>query len=283
MGNSVKLYVLSSMKDRNIDYSSQRFSGPQIMRFREKSPESYRNTGRISLVSSFFASIFLGQIASIDVSDVCGMNLWDIKAGGWHESLFRTAAGDFGVEDLKMKLGDVSMDGSRSCGTLSKYFVHRHGFSENCAVIPFTGDNPATMLALPLRASDAIVSLGTSTTFLMSTSEYKPDPLYHIMNHPTTSGLYMFMLCYKNGSLAREVARDKLNAVTNVEGSSWEAFNDCASHLPPLLNDPSSSDKMKNGSLLPTTRDCPEYSCWYLAVRLRTAKWQLGANPGQRR
>ena len=223
------------------DKSGQRFSGPQIMRFRERNPEAYRDTERISLVSSFLASIFLGRFAPIDISDVCGMNLWDIKSGGWCEPLLKVAAGDVGVEDLKAKLGNVSIDGGCSCGTLSKYFVNRYGFSKDCTVIPFTGDNPATMLALPLRASDAIVSLGTSTTFLMSTSEYRPDPSYHIMNHPTTNGLYMFMLCYKNGSLARERARDKLNASMKIEGRTWDAFNNCASLSPPLQTDLSSS------------------------------------------
>jgi xylulokinase len=31
---------------------------------------------------------------------------------------------------------------------------------------------------------------------LMSTSEYKPDPAYHFMNHPTTAGLYMVSAAY---------------------------------------------------------------------------------------
>jgi len=30
--------------------------------------------------------VFLGKFAPFDISDVCGMNLWDIKAGKWHEN-----------------------------------------------------------------------------------------------------------------------------------------------------------------------------------------------------
>ena len=232
------------------------------MRFRERNPEAYRDTGRISLVSSFLASIFLGRIAPIDVSDVCGMNLWNIISGEWCEPLLKVAAGDTGAEDLKAKLGDISRDGGRSYGALSKYFVSRYGFNKKCVIIPFTGDNPATMLALPLRASDAIVSLGTSTTFLMSTSEYRPDPSYHIMNHPTTNGLYMFMLCYKNGSLAREKARDNLNSSLKIEGHTWDAFDECASLSPPLHNDPSSSsaDMFKMGIFFPRPEIVPNVS-----------------------
>ena len=245
------------------------------MRFREKSPKSYESTQRISLVSSFLASIFLGRIAPIDISDVCGMNMWDIKAGRWHDELLKTAAGDFGAEDLKRKLGDVWTDGGCNYGTISKYFINRYGFSKGCAIIPFTGDNPATMLALPLRASDAIVSLGTSTTFLMSTSEYSPDPSYHLMNHPTTNGLYMFMLCYKNGSLAREMARDKLNAVMDAEGFTWNAFNNCASQSRPLLYDPSRSGKMKMGLYFPRPEIVPNVSASIWRFAYEPAKGTL--------
>ncbi|KKA17511.1 Xylulokinase, partial [Rasamsonia emersonii CBS 393.64] len=54
-----------------------RFTGPQILRFQRKYPEQYKRTSRISLVSSFLASILLGRIAPLDISDVCGMNLWN--------------------------------------------------------------------------------------------------------------------------------------------------------------------------------------------------------------
>ncbi|EME87916.1 uncharacterized protein MYCFIDRAFT_184774 [Pseudocercospora fijiensis CIRAD86] len=207
-----------------------RFSGPQILRYRLKHPQHYEQTARISLVSSFLASTLLGKIAPMDISDVTGMNLWDINAGTWHEKLLALAAGGIdNVSELRRKLGEVPESGGDSLGSISKYYVSRYGFPTDCQVIPHTGDNPATILALPLRASDAIVSLGTSTTFLMSTPEYKPDPAYHFMNHPTTPGLYMFMLCYKNGGLAREKIRDQID-----ESTSWDKFNSIALSTPPL-------------------------------------------------
>lgn len=127
------------------------------------------------------------------------MNLWDVKKGRWNERLLQMTAGSTDTLDLKCKLGDVPEDGGCNLGNVSSYFVDRFGFNPACIIAPFTGDNPSTILALPLRPMDAIVSLGTSTTFLMSTPHYKPDPAVHFFNHPTTAGLYMFMLCYKNG------------------------------------------------------------------------------------
>ncbi len=189
------------------------------------------------------------------------MNLWDIKEGAWHEDLLTLTAGEKGgMEDLKRKLGPVSDDSFGSLGKVSPYFVGKYGFSSDCVVAPFTGDNPSTILSLPLRPSDAIVSLGTSTT-LLSIAEYKPDPSYHFMNHPTTAGLFMFMLCYKNGSLARERVRDTLNdakfadsacvssskdeereQIPNHDTDPWAFFNDSAISSRPLnqytLTDP---------------------------------------------
>jgi xylulokinase len=212
-----------------------RFTGPQIYRFQRKYPEAYVKTTRISLVSSFLATLLLGRFAPFDISDVCGMNLWDIKAGKWNEKLLALAAGSHGVDDLKNKLGDVPEDGGVHLGSISKYFIDRYGFNSKCTIITSTGDNPSTILALPLRQNDAMVSLGTSTTFLMSTPEYKPDPSVHFFNSPTTAGLYMFMLCYKNGGLARENVRNDVNKSLSVSDSNtWAKFDELLGQTMPL-------------------------------------------------
>jgi len=217
-------------------------------------PDVYRATSRITLVSSFLASVFLGRIAPFDISDVCGMNLWDIDAGAWSEPLLKLAAGEDGLDSLKQKLGTVREDGGGSMGPISSYFVQRYNFPSDCGIAPFTGDNPATILSLPLRPLDAIVSLGTSTTFLMSTPKYVPDPAYHFFNHPTTAGLYMFMLCYKNGGLAREKIRDALPKSTTSD--PWSNFNKIALSTPPL-GQTSTSDPAKLGLFFPLPEIVP--------------------------
>lgn len=239
------------------------------MRWHAKYPEEWKNTSRISLVSSFLCSIFLGRFAPIDISDVTGMNLYDIKAGGWNEKLLKLAAGKEGVEDLRTKLGKVYEDGGAPFGTISPYFVSRYGFPSSCNIVPFTGDNPSTILSLPLRASDAMVSLGTSTTFLMSTPHYLPDPAYHFMNHPTTAGLYMFMLCYKNGGLAREHVRDAVNGPSAKSTKSWDTFNETALATPPLAQS-SPTDPMRMGLYFPRPEIVPN---------VRAGQWRYQYSP----
>ncbi|OGE57288.1 hypothetical protein PENARI_c002G09242 [Penicillium arizonense] len=247
-----------------------RFTGPQILRFTRKHPEVYQKTSRISLVSSFLASLFLGHVAPFDISDVCGMNLWNIKKGVYDDRLVQLCSGVFEVEELKRKLGEVPEDGGLHLGHVHAYFVERFGFSPDCTVIPATGDNPATILSLPLRPSDAMVSLGTSTTFLMSTPSYAPDPATHFFNHPTTPGLYMFMLCYKNGGLAREYVRDALNeSLKDTPAQPWANFDQVALQSPPL-GQRDSTGPMKMGLFFPRDEIVPN---------IRKGQWRFTYDP----
>ncbi|KAL1954492.1 hypothetical protein VTO42DRAFT_1103 [Malbranchea cinnamomea] len=248
-----------------------RFTGPQILRFQRKYPDVYRKTSRISLVSSFLASLFLGRVAPFDISDVCGMALWDLGTNTWNDRLLQLCGGTFGADDLKKKLGDVPHDGGAHLGKISRYFVERWSFHPDCTVITSTGDNPATILALPLRPLDAMVSLGTSTTFLMSTPEFKADPATHFFNHPTTPGLYMFMLCYKNGGLAREQVRDAIDEKLGKPDSSnpWSNFDKTLLGTP-AAGQKSESDPMKMGLYFPRPEIVPN---------LRNGEWHYTYDP----
>jgi xylulokinase len=199
------------------------------------------------------------------------MNLWNIKKGAFDDRLVKLAAGQFSLDDLKQKLGDVPEDGGLHLGKIDKYYVEKYSFNPDCIIIPSTGDNPATILALPLRSSDAMVSLGTSTTFLMSTPHYKPDPATHFFNHPTTPGLYMFMLCYKNGGLAREHVRDAIDEKLGKDQSAgpWANFDKTVLQAP-AMGQKTESDPMKMGLFFPRPEIVPN---------LPAGQWRFNYNP----
>ncbi|XP_011336527.1 xylulose kinase isoform X2 [Ooceraea biroi] len=117
-----------------------RFSGPQIAKIARTKPEAYCNTERISLVSSFLASLFLGDYAPTDWSDGSGMNLLNIRTKDWEDVLLETCA-----SGLREKLGKP-VSSCSNIGPISPYFVERFGFNEECRVIAFTGDNPGSLL-----------------------------------------------------------------------------------------------------------------------------------------
>ncbi|XP_067871235.1 xylulose kinase isoform X1 [Heterodontus francisci] len=190
----------------------ERFTGNQIAKINKKNPEDYKKTERISLVSSFVASLFLGDYAAIDYSDGSGMNLMDIHAHEWSQQCLDACA-----PGLKEKLGAPQPSHS-VLGSISPYYVKRFGFNSECKVIAFTGDNPASLAGMRLQQGDIAVSLGTSDTAFLWIQDPRPTLEGHIFCNPVDSNAYMALICFKNGSLTREKIRDE-----NASGS-WDEF-----------------------------------------------------------
>ena len=191
----------------------ERFTGPQIRRFSKLDPSAYSATVRIHLVSSFLASVLAGKEAAIDHGDGAGMNLLNLATLQWDEVLTdATAAG------LLKKLPGTAPS-THIIGTISPYFVRKYGFSPQCRCAHFTGDNPASLVGMGATTpGNVVVSLGTSDTFFAAMPEARTDPqgFGHVFGNPL--GGYMSLICFRNGSLAREALRDQL-------GLDWSAFD----------------------------------------------------------
>ncbi|XP_058785277.1 xylulose kinase 2 [Vicia villosa] len=201
----------------------ERFTGPQIKKIFDKQPDVYNETERISLVSSFMASVFIGGYAAIDHSDGGGMNLMDIKAKAWSKvALEATAPG------LESKLGDLA-PAYAVAGNIASYFVERYHFNKDCLVIQWSGDNPNSVAGLTLNIpGDLAISLGTSDTVFMITKDPNPGLEGHVFPSPVDGEGYMVMLVYKNGSLTREDVRDR------YAENSWDTFNKFLQQTQPL-------------------------------------------------
>ncbi|XP_048468348.1 xylulose kinase isoform X2 [Rhincodon typus] len=190
----------------------ERFTGNQVAKINKKNPEDYKKTERISLVSSFVASLFLGDYAAIDYSDGSGMNLMDIHAHEWSQQCLDACA-----SGLKEKLG-APLPSHTILGSVSPYYVKRFGFNSECKVIAFTGDNPASLAGMRLHQGDIAVSLGTSDTAFLWIQDPKPTLEGHVFCNPVDSSAYMALICFKNGSLTREKVRDE------SASRSWDEF-----------------------------------------------------------
>eukprot|EP00111_Clytia_hemisphaerica_P002632 TCONS_00007469-protein len=192
----------------------ERFTANQITKIYRCHRESYVNCDHISLVSSFVASIFVGKYAPIDYSDGSGMNLLNIRTRKWEETLLDACA-----PYLSDRLGEP-VPSNKIIGKVSGYLQQRYGFSPDCQVLAFTGDNPAALAGMCLSSGDVAVSLGTSDTLLFWCDKANPKPTGHVFVNPIEETEFMSMLCFKNGSLPRQEVCDRV-----CEGS-WEKFNE---------------------------------------------------------
>lgn len=199
----------------------ERFTGNQIAKIFQKKPEVYHNTERISLVSSFGATLFLGDYAPIDLSDGSGMNLLDIKTHRWDQRCT-----DYCAPDLITKLGKEVVPSYEILGPISNYFVERYGFKDDCKVVTFTGDNPGSLIGMCLNKDDIAISLGTSDTAFLWLTDPKPSLDGHILINPLDENSYMGLICFKNGSRTRERIRDDC-----AEGN-WKLFDELLESTP---------------------------------------------------
>ncbi|HNR98170.1 MAG TPA: FGGY-family carbohydrate kinase [Planctomycetota bacterium] len=199
----------------------ERFTGPQIRKFHATEPERYERTWRIHLVSSFMASVLAGKSAPIDPGDGAGMNLMNIRTRAWAPAALEAAA-----PGLAAKLPPIAPS-DEVFGAIAPYFAARYGFAPGAKLLPWSGDNPCSLIGVGLvQTGKVAVSLGTSDTYFGFMPEARVDPRAegHVFGSPT--GHYMSLICFKNGSLAREAVRDGF-------GMDWAAFSAQIEAAPP--------------------------------------------------
>ncbi|XP_050960553.1 xylulose kinase isoform X1 [Labeo rohita] len=202
----------------------ERFTGNQISKICRSKPNEFTETERISLISSFASSLFLGDYASIDYSDGSGMNLMDIFEKRWSQVCLDATA-----PQLDKRLGDLTPS-TAVLGCVSPYYSKRYGFPDSCKVVAFTGDNPGSLAGMRLQEGDLAVSLGTSDTVFLWIRDPRPSVEGHIFCNPVDCSAYMALICFKNGSFTRERIRDE------CAGGSWERFSS-ALRSTPMGND----------------------------------------------
>eukprot|EP01063_Lacrimia_lanifica_P015481 TRINITY_DN2222_c2_g3_i1.p2 TRINITY_DN2222_c2_g3~~TRINITY_DN2222_c2_g3_i1.p2 ORF type:complete len:549 (+),score=202.88 TRINITY_DN2222_c2_g3_i1:61-1707(+) len=199
----------------------ERFTGNQIAKLLRTQPEQMANCERISLVSSFLASLLTGGYAPIDVSDGSGMNMLNIKSRTWCPEIVNLIAAEHPSKayNLGARLGEV-VESFTCVGQVAPYFARRFGLPATCSVVAFSGDNNNALVGLKVGAHDIAVSLGTSDTIFATLAKASPKRLGHVFAHPALPGKFMAMLCYANGSLTREHVRDR------AVGKDWGKFED---------------------------------------------------------
>ncbi|MFC1798473.1 xylulokinase [Thermodesulfobacteriota bacterium] len=201
--------------------STERFAGPQIRSFWKRNPEAFENTSHIALISSFITALLIGRLAAVDAGDGFGTNLADIQTGNWSQTAMEATA-----PELKQRLPALLLR-DKAVGNVSSYLVKRYGFDPETRVINGSGDNPCSLVGLGLIEVPEIhaISLGTSDTYFgyMKQILEMQRSSGHIFG--TADGRYMFLICFKNGSLAREQLKEHY-------GLNWHDFSNIIQKTP---------------------------------------------------
>ena len=203
----------------------ERFTGPQIRKFCKTEPKAYEKTTDLALVSSFMASMLAGNIAPMDSGDGAGMNLMEIRHKVWDMDALKATA-----PNLKKKLPPLAASG-RVIGPVSAYFINKYGLNPEALAAVWTGDNPASVIGLGLiKPGQTAISLGTSDTFFGTMEKCLTDENGDGHVFGSAAGGYMTLICFKNGSLARE----KIRALYKIP--DWKKFGELVAQTPPGNN-----------------------------------------------
>lgn len=194
----------SEVRTRTGSAPTERFAGPQIMKFARTEAAKYEETAHVHLVSSFLCSVLSGANAPVDFGDGAGMNLLNLETLQWDTDIV-----EFTAKNLTGKLPEA-VPGSTIAGRLSPYFT-KYGLKADLPVIVWTGDNPSSLIGCgAFNPGSCIISLGTSDVVSAAMTEYAPplDSGGNVFGNP--AGGYMGISCFTNGSSARNKAFEEL-------------------------------------------------------------------------
>ena len=212
-----------ALQDRTGSPAIERFAAAQVMKFAREEPKAYGRTSRIHLLSSFLTSVLTGADAPVDVGDGAGMNLLNLKTLEWDGEICDCAA-----KGLLAKLPRIHRPGAAPLALAPRFAAV--GLRPGIPVVPFTGDNPASLVGCGAeKPGCAVISLGTSDTFFAAMPGFRTDPdgFGHVFGNPC--GGFMSLACFKNGSLARDRVREEC-------GVDWRFFDETAFELTPSGN-----------------------------------------------
>ena len=263
---------------------TERFIGPQVKKFYKESKKKYDETKYIHLVSSFIASLMIGKSAPLDFSDASGTNLFDLLTLNWNKEIV-----EFTAPGLLEKL-PTAVPSNTIIGEISPYFL-KYGFSPRTKIVAFAGDNPSSLVGTGSTVpGTGVISLGTSDTFCCAIEKYQLDPMGygHIFVNP--AGGFMELLCFTNGSLAREKVKDEFDFswedATKLMLEKTKPGNEGNFMLPyfvpesvPLILHPRTvligTEEFKNGKERPEVKLRAILESQILAMRLHSGKLDL--------
>ncbi|MBN1439507.1 MAG: hypothetical protein JW929_08865 [Anaerolineales bacterium] len=209
-----------------------RFPASQIMKWAKESPEEYKATANILLLSAFLTSVLAGKLAPVDTGDGWGTNLnaLDIDHPQWNKTVLEAIDGylkPLGLDGLAPRIGGIDHYDA-PVGKISSYFAKKYGVHPDADVLAGTGDNPATLLGC---GGQIVISLGSSYT--VNGVMKKPVPSateeYNVFGY--TKGNAMALSVITNGGKLHEAFLRKYIVRSDdkpLSRADWDAYSKAA-------------------------------------------------------
>lgn len=205
-----------AVRERTGSAPTERFTGPQA-RKAARDEAAWRRVAHCHCVASYLNSALIGACAPVDFGSASGQNLMDIRTLRWDEEIAAFTAPEL-LEKLPPIVPPLAVT-----GTVAPRFSEL-GLRPGVPVLVWSGDNPDSILGMGrAHPGGAVISLGTSDTFFAALAEPPADFGETGNLFRTSLGGCMPLVCFANGSLARERVRAELGLDRRFFDGGFEA------------------------------------------------------------
>ncbi len=145
------------------------FTAPKLLWMQKHEPEQFARIRRIMLPKDYLTYRLTGAFCT-DVSDASGTLLFDVEHRCWNREMLERC----GVEESQLP---AVLESWEPAGTLKPEMAELLDLPETVKVCAGAGDNAAAAVGTGISGDGACnISLGTSGTIFISSSEFRADP-----------------------------------------------------------------------------------------------------------
>ena len=176
------------LSDETANIAFAGFTAPKILWMKENEPELFAKIKKIMLPKDYINYMLTG-VHSCDYSDASGMLLLDVKNKCWSDKMLEICSVTKEQMPSLFESSDVT-------GTVKADVAAQLGLNEGVKVVAGAGDNAAAAIGTGTVGNGKCnISLGTSGTIFISSSNFGVDPNNALHAFAHADGCYHLMGC----------------------------------------------------------------------------------------
>ena len=195
------------------------FTAPKILWMKENEPELFAKIRKIMLPKDYINYMLTG-VHSCDYSDASGMLLLDVKNKCWSDKMLEICS------VTKEQMPSL-FESSDVIGTVKPNIADELGLSENVKVVAGAGDNAAAAIGTGTVGNGKCnISLGTSGTIFISSTNFGVDPNNALHAFAHADGCYHLMGCMLSAASCNKWFMEDILHDTDYKSNQAEITNE---------------------------------------------------------